>query len=66
MLSGSLKSESTYRMTKALRSTRVLTPAGLAPATVIVNVTAVNQPVQITPPPASEVTLLPASQLGSL
>jgi hypothetical protein len=36
------------------------------PATVTVNVTAVNQPVQITPPPASEVTLLPASQLGNL
>jgi allantoinase len=35
--SGSLKSESTYKMTKALRSTRVLTPAGLAPATVIVD-----------------------------
>jgi hypothetical protein len=36
------------------------------PATVTLNVTAVNQPVQIAPPPASEVTLLPASQLGSL
>jgi hypothetical protein len=36
------------------------------PATVTVNVTAVNQPVQITPPPASEVRILPASQLGSL
>jgi hypothetical protein len=36
------------------------------PATVTLNVTAVNQPVQITPPPASEVRLLPASQLGSL
>jgi allantoinase len=35
--SGSLKSESTYKMTKALRSTRVLTPAGLAPATVLVD-----------------------------
>src|SRR6202042_27817 len=31
------KSESTYKMTKALRSTRVLTPAGLAPAAVIVD-----------------------------
>jgi allantoinase len=37
LLSGSLKSESTYRMKKALRSTRVLTPDGLAPATVIVD-----------------------------
>jgi hypothetical protein len=36
------------------------------PATVTVNVTAVNQPVQISTPPASEVTLLPASQLGSI
>jgi hypothetical protein len=36
------------------------------PASVTVNVTAVNQPVQITTPPASEVTLLPASQLGSI
>jgi hypothetical protein len=36
------------------------------PATVTLNVTAINQPVQITPPPASEVTLLPASRLGSL
>lgn len=36
------------------------------PARVTLNVTAVNQPVQITPPPASEVTLLPASQLGNL
>ena len=36
------------------------------PATVTLNVTAVNQPVQITPPPASEVTVLPASQLGSI
>src|ERR1700679_118211 len=37
LLSGSLKSESTYKMTKALPSTRVLTPAGLAPATVLVD-----------------------------
>lgn len=36
------------------------------PATVTVNVTAVNQPVQIIPPPASEVTILPKSQLGGL
>ena len=36
------------------------------PATVTVNVTAVNQPVQITPPPASQVTILPRSQLGGL
>ena len=37
MPSPSLGSESTYKMTKALCSTRVLTPAGLAPATVIVD-----------------------------
>jgi hypothetical protein len=36
------------------------------PATVTVNVIAVNQPVRITPPPASEVRILPASQLGNL
>jgi hypothetical protein len=36
------------------------------PATVTVNVTAVNQPVQITLPPASQVTILPKSQLGGL
>jgi hypothetical protein len=36
------------------------------PATVTVNVTAVNQPVQITPPPASQVTILPRSQLRGL
>jgi len=30
------------------------------------NVTAVNQPVQITPPPASQVAVLPTSALGSL
>jgi hypothetical protein len=36
------------------------------PATVTVNVTAVNQPVQITLPPASQVTILPRSQLGGL
>lgn len=36
------------------------------PATVTVNVTAVNQPVQVTPPPASQVTILPRSQLGGL
>jgi len=35
--SPSLGSESTYKMTKALCSTRVLTPAGLAPATVLVD-----------------------------
>jgi LppX_LprAFG lipoprotein len=36
------------------------------PVTVTVNVTAVNQPVQIAVPPASQVTILPASQLGGL
>ena len=33
MISTSLNGESKHKMTKALRSTRVLTPAGLAPAT---------------------------------
>jgi hypothetical protein len=36
------------------------------PLTVTVNVSAVNQPVQIAAPPASQVTVLPASQLGGL
>jgi hypothetical protein len=36
------------------------------PATVTLNVTSVNQPVRITPPPANEVRILPASQLGNL
>jgi len=36
------------------------------PVTVNVNVTAVNQPVQITLPPAGEVRILPKSQLGGL
>lgn len=40
--------------------------AGGEPATVTVNVTAVNQPVQITPPPGSQVTILPKSQLRGL
>jgi hypothetical protein len=35
-------------------------------ATVTVNVTAVNQPVQISPPPASQVTVLSPSQLGDI
>jgi allantoinase len=35
--SASLILESTYKMIRALRSTRVLTPAGLAPATVLVD-----------------------------
>jgi allantoinase len=37
LLLASPGSESTHKMTKALRSTRVLTPAGLAPATVLVD-----------------------------
>lgn len=36
------------------------------PVTVTVNVTAVNQPVQVSPPPASEVTILPATELGGI
>ena len=35
-------------------------------ATVTLNVTAVNQPVQVTLPPASQVGILPKSQLGGL
>jgi hypothetical protein len=47
------------------RLVEVETVAG-EPATVTVNVTSVNQPVQITPPPASEVTIPPRSQLGGI
>jgi len=36
LLSGSLTGESKYKMAKALRSTRVLTPQGFAPATLLV------------------------------
>jgi hypothetical protein len=36
------------------------------PVTVTLNVTAVNQPVQIALPPAGQVTILPKSQLGGL
>jgi hypothetical protein len=36
------------------------------PVTVTLNVTAVNQPVQIALPPAGQVTTLPKSRLGGL
>jgi hypothetical protein len=45
--------------------TEVETVSG-QPVTVVLNVTSLNQPVQVTPPPASQVTILPKSDLGGV